>query len=146
MLESMLEAKKRCRDPSGKYNQAASDHYRDLLARVAHTRGASLVAAIRARSAQAPNEEMADLAELIARHPDGHPEAGDHFFQTDDPALIRWQALHDSERLGRTVRKGQQAQPVLQLIALCQNPTLRLCRLEHFGDAVLDYRDVDAFA
>ena len=79
MIETVLEAKKRVRDASGKYNEAAGDRYHDLLARIAHTPGASLIAAVRARSAQAGNEEMADLAELIARHPDGENDRGRPF-------------------------------------------------------------------
>lgn len=79
MIESLLEVKKRIRDASGRYDQAAGDHYHDLLTRIAHTPGASLVAAIRARSAQAGNEEMADLAELISRHPNGENDRGRPF-------------------------------------------------------------------
>ena len=70
MIETVLDAKTRVRDGSGKYNRAAGDRYHDLLARIAHTPSASLIAAVLARSAQAGNEEMADLAELISRHPD----------------------------------------------------------------------------
>ncbi len=71
MIETVFEAKKHLQDANGKYNQAAGDRYHDLLARIGHTPGTSLIAAVRARSAQAGNEEMADLAELISRHPDG---------------------------------------------------------------------------
>lgn len=79
MIETVLEAKKHLRDASGKYGQAAGDRYHDLLARIAHTPGASLVAAVRARSAQTGNEEMADLAELISRHPNGENDRGRPF-------------------------------------------------------------------
>lgn len=79
MIETMLEAKKHLRDASGKYNQTAGDRYHDLIARIAHTQGASLIAAVRARSAQAGNEEMADLAEMIFRHPDGEDDRGRPF-------------------------------------------------------------------
>ena len=72
MIETVLEAKKHVRDASGKYDQAAAgDRCYNLLARIGHTPGASLLAAICERSAQAGNEEMADLAELISRHPNG---------------------------------------------------------------------------
>lgn len=90
MIETVFEVKKRLRDASGKYNQAAVDRYHDLLARIGHTPGTSLVAAVRARSAQAGNEDMADLAELISRHPDGE---GDRSRPFDADALARIQAL-----------------------------------------------------
>ena len=88
MIDAVLEAKKRLRDASGKYNQAASDRYHALLARIEHTPGASLVAAVRARSARAGNEEMADLAELISRHPNGESDRG-RPFDADALATIR---------------------------------------------------------
>lgn len=90
MIEGVLEAKKRVRDASGKYDQVASDRYGDLLARIAHTPGANLVAAVRARSAQAGNEEMAELAELISRHPNGENDRGRPF---DAEALAAIRAL-----------------------------------------------------
>ncbi len=79
MIETVLEAKKHLRDASCKYNQTAGDRYHDLIARIAHTQGASLIAAVRARSARAGNEEMADLAELIFRHPDRADDRGRSF-------------------------------------------------------------------
>ena len=90
MIETVFEAKKRLRDVSGKYNQAAGDRYHDLLSRIGHTPGTSLIAAVRARSAQAGNEEMADLAELISRHPDSE---GDRSRPLDADALATIQAL-----------------------------------------------------
>ena len=90
MIETVFEAKKRLRDASGKYNQAAGDRYHDLLSRIGHTPGTSLIAAVRARSAQAGNEEMADLAELISRHPNGK---GDRSRPFDADALATIQAL-----------------------------------------------------
>lgn len=88
MIESVLEAKKHVRDASGKYDQVASDRYGDLLARIAHTPGASLVAAVCAHSAQAGDEEMAELAELISRHPNGENDRG-RPFDADALAAIR---------------------------------------------------------
>ncbi len=79
MIEIMFEAKKNLNDASGKYDQAAGDRYHNLLARIAHTPGASLVATVRARSAQAGNEQMADLAELISRQPNGENDRGRPF-------------------------------------------------------------------
>lgn len=79
MISTVIEAKKHLRDVSGKYNQAAGDRYHDLLARIAHTPGASLIAAVRAFSAQAENEQMADLADLISHHPNGENDRGRPF-------------------------------------------------------------------
>ena len=47
MIEPVLEERKQLRDANGKYKQAASDRHDDLLARIGHTAGASLVAAAR---------------------------------------------------------------------------------------------------
>jgi hypothetical protein len=79
MIDAVFEAKKRLRDASGKYDQAAGDRYYDLQDRVRHTSGASLIAAVGARSAQAGNEEMADLAELVSHHPTGENDRGKPF-------------------------------------------------------------------
>jgi alkylhydroperoxidase/carboxymuconolactone decarboxylase family protein YurZ len=79
MMEAVREAKKRLRDAGGKYDQAAGDRYHDLLDRIGHTPSASLIAAVRARSPQARNEEMADLAELIYRHSYGGNDRGKRF-------------------------------------------------------------------
>jgi len=79
MIEVALEAKKHLRDASGRYDRAAGDRYHDLQARIAHTPGGSLIAAVLVRSAQAGNEEMADLAEMIVRHPNGENHRGRPF-------------------------------------------------------------------
>jgi len=79
MIETVFESEKHLRDASGKYDESAGDRYHDLLDRIGHTPGASLVTAVRARSAKAGNEEMADLAELISRHPDGENDRGRPF-------------------------------------------------------------------
>jgi hypothetical protein len=50
MIDALFEAMRRVRDASGGYDQAAGDRCHDLLSRIAHTPGASLLAAIRARS------------------------------------------------------------------------------------------------
>jgi hypothetical protein len=98
MIETVLEERKHLRDANGKYNQAASDRYYDLLARIGHTPGASLVAAARARSAQAGNEEMADLADLISCHPDGENDRG-RPFDADALAAIRALAKDWGDRM-----------------------------------------------
>lgn len=67
LIDAYLAAGKVVRDASGKYNQAAGDRYHGLRNRIAHTPGASLVAAVQARAANAGNEEIVQLAELFSR-------------------------------------------------------------------------------
>ncbi len=76
--------------PDGKYNRPASDFYQVLQGRLAHTPGASLVAAVRARSARATNEQMACLASLLSRRPNGDGERGRPY---DADALVAIQTL-----------------------------------------------------
>ena len=79
MIERMFEAKKLVLDASGKCDRAAADRYHAVLDRIRHTQTASLLAAIAARSAQADNQEMAELADLISRHPDEENDRGQPF-------------------------------------------------------------------
>lgn len=79
MIKSMFKAKKLARDANGKYDRAALDRYQAVQDRIGHTQTASLHAAIAARSAQADNQEIAGLADLISRHPDGENDRGQPF-------------------------------------------------------------------
>ncbi|WP_255369625.1 NACHT domain-containing NTPase [Nitrosovibrio sp. Nv17] len=74
LIDAYLAAGKVVRDASGKYNQAAGDRYHDLRARIGHTPGASLVAAVQARAVNADNEEIVQLAELFSRETYGDEE------------------------------------------------------------------------
>ena len=74
LIDAYLAAGKVLRDASGKYNQAAGDRYHDLRARIGHTPGASLVAAVQARAVSADNEEIVQLAELFSRETYGDEE------------------------------------------------------------------------
>lgn len=74
LIDAYLEAGKVVRDASGKYDQAAGDRYHDLRARISHTPGASLVAAVQARAGNANNEEIVQLAELFSRESYGDEE------------------------------------------------------------------------
>jgi hypothetical protein len=65
LIDAYLAAGKDVRDASGNYNQAAGDRYHDLRARIGHTPGASLVAAVQTRAVSADNEEIVKLAELF---------------------------------------------------------------------------------
>lgn len=77
MVDACLDAGARLH-VDGKFDQAASEIYRGLQTRIAHVPGASLVAAVLARSAQADNDQMVRMAELLSRHPDGD-DRGRHF-------------------------------------------------------------------
>lgn len=90
MIGTAFEVKRQIRAASGSYNQAAGDRYHDLLVRIRHTPGSSLIAAVRARSAQAGNEELSDLAELISRHRYGED---DHCRSFDAGAITTIHAL-----------------------------------------------------
>ncbi len=90
MIDAILEAKKLCTHADGKHNEAAAERYYELLSRLAHARGTSLIGAIRARSPAAENEELADLADLIARHPEGEDDRGRPF---DDRARAEIRSL-----------------------------------------------------
>jgi hypothetical protein len=72
--------------------------------RIGHTPGVSLVAAVRARSAQASNEEMADFSALISRHPHGEADRGRPF---DAAALAAIRAL--AEDWGRRMLASDDA-------------------------------------
>jgi hypothetical protein len=74
LIEAYLAAGKVVRDASGKYDQAAGDRYHGLRDRIGHTPGASLVAAVQARAADADNEEIVQLAELFSRETYGDEE------------------------------------------------------------------------
>ena len=74
LIDAYLAAGKVLRDASGKYNQAAGDRYHGLRDRIGHTPGASLVAAIEARAADADIEEIVQLAELFSGETYGDEE------------------------------------------------------------------------
>jgi hypothetical protein len=62
MLEAMAEIRK-----LGRYESSLSDRYYGLRDRIAHTPGASLVAAVQDRAADASNEDIRELAGLLCR-------------------------------------------------------------------------------
>jgi len=74
LIDAYLAAGKVVRDASGKYDQAAGDRYHGLRDRIGHTPGASLVAAVQARAADADNEEIVQLAGLFSRETNGDEE------------------------------------------------------------------------
>jgi hypothetical protein len=127
MIETAFETKEHLRDANGKYNQAAVERYYDLLDRIGHAPGASLVAAVQARSAQAGNEEMADLADLISHHPDGEGGRG-RPFDADALATIRVLAEDWGNRM---LASGDTTRSQLSSIAtlVCRAPSVELLRL-----------------
>jgi hypothetical protein len=90
ILDTLADVATRLRKADGKYDRAVSDRYHLLKARVAHIPGASLITAIQARSAQADNEQMARLAELLSRHPNDETDRCRPF---DAEALVAIRAL-----------------------------------------------------
>jgi len=88
MIDALSDVATRLRDANGKYDKAASDRYHDIQVRISHVPGASLVAAVQARSAHADNEQMGRLADLLSRHADGNADRGKPFC-AEDLATIR---------------------------------------------------------
>jgi hypothetical protein len=89
MIDVFLDLRTRL-GRGGNYDRAASDAYHGLQSRIAHTPGASLVAAVQARSAEADNEQIVCLADLLSRHPNGDGDRGRPF---DADALMAIQDL-----------------------------------------------------
>lgn len=88
MIDALSDAATRLRDANGKYDKAASDRYHDILVRIARVPGKSLVAAVQKRSAQADNEQIARLAELLSRQADGDTDRA-RPYDADDLASVR---------------------------------------------------------
>lgn len=126
IIDALLEAKKFVRDPDGKFNETAAERYRELSERVAHAPASSLVAAIRARAKAAGNEELADLADLIARHPSGDGDRGRPF---DDHARAAINAL--AEDWGSRMLAADATRQQLSSVAgmVVQAPPVRLLPL-----------------
>lgn len=98
LIDAYLAVGKVVRDASGKYNQAAGDRYHDLRARIGHTPGASLVAAVQARAVSADNEEIVQLAELFSREIYGDEERA-RAFNVEGLAAIGVLAQEWAERM-----------------------------------------------
>jgi len=87
LADAFLDVGSRLRIKGG-YDKTTGELYRGLETRIAHVQGSSLVAAVLARSAQANNETIAQLAELLSRHPDGENDRG-RPFQADSKLEIQ---------------------------------------------------------
>lgn len=91
LVDALLDVGSRLR-VDGQYDHEANEIFRGLQARIAHVPGGSLVTAVLARSAQADNERMARLADLLSHHPKGETDRGRPF---DAAALAAIQRLVD---------------------------------------------------
>ncbi len=79
IIDKMFDAMNQIHDTNGNYDKAAADHYHILLNRIGYTKAPCLLAAIEARSAQANNQKIVALADLISRHPRGENRRGRPF-------------------------------------------------------------------
>ena len=98
LVDAYLDARSKLRDRAGTYDQAASDRYAALRQRLAHTQGASLVAAVLARADTAKDIELADLSELFSRRSDAEDGRG-RPFDAEALAVIGSLAQKWAERL-----------------------------------------------
>jgi len=89
LVDMLLDVASRLR-VNGRYDPAASETFNGLGTRIAHVPGASLVAAVLARSVQEDNERTACLADLLSHHPNGEADRGRRF---DAAALMSIQGL-----------------------------------------------------
>jgi hypothetical protein len=83
MIDAYLAARTRIRDADGRHDQTAGDRYHDLRARLHHTPGASLIAAMQTRAATTDYEEIEQLAELLSRDSDGADDRARPFSKED---------------------------------------------------------------
>lgn len=79
MIKQLLSAKNKLNNESDQRDQTARDRYYELLERIRHTPGTSLIKAIYDRSSSAKTKEMRDLAELISRHPGSKKDSSKPF-------------------------------------------------------------------
>ncbi len=92
----------------GKFEKSLSDRYYGLRDRIAHAPGASLVAAVQARAAEASNREIRELAELLC----GRDAEGERArpFPPEADAAVEMMAKQWGERLiesGDSATRGQ---------------------------------------
>lgn len=68
LIDKMFDVELSLRDSNGNLDKDISDYYHSLLRRIASTRISNLLAAVKARSAQASNFEIVEIAHLISNH------------------------------------------------------------------------------
>lgn len=126
MIDALLEVKKVVRAPDGKYNEMVAERCGEMSERVSHAPASSLVAAIRARSKAAGNEELAEFAELIARHSSGDGNRGRPF---DESARAEINALAEDWG-GRMLAADATRQQLSSVVGMViQAPSVRLLPL-----------------
>ncbi len=79
LIDRMFELKEMLEDTQGPFDEAVGDRYHAIRYRIGYTHAANLLAAIAARSDQANNQRIANLADLISIHPDGENRHGKPF-------------------------------------------------------------------
>lgn len=124
MIDALFEVKARIPSANGSRDAAAANRYFELLHRIAHAPGASLIGAIEICSPPADNETVASLAELIWRHPTDENHRG-RPFNADTSANITALAQDWGDRLlaSGTATRVQLAS-IAQLVAM--SPTVAL--------------------
>ena len=88
MIDELLDTEKRLRDADGNYDQTVSQRYNAIRERIAHVPGTSIVAAVQARSAQADNNQIEQLARILSRQNIVDSGRGRQY-NVDDLAAIR---------------------------------------------------------
>lgn len=98
MIDALFDVKSKLRDENGKYVKTASDRYHAIRLRIAHLNGKSLVLAVQTRSDSASNEQMAEMADLLARHSSGD-DLKSRSYDAEDLANIRALAQDWGQRM-----------------------------------------------
>ncbi len=83
IIDVLMELGSKLTDDNGDRDQSAIERYHLIKQRVAHIPGASLVAAIAARSTAASNSQMEQLAHLLHRRPETDSERARPFSSED---------------------------------------------------------------
>jgi hypothetical protein len=125
MIDAYLAASRGLvRNTNAGLGRAAGDRYHDLHMRIAHTPGASLVAAVQARAATTDNEEILQLAGLLSRDTSGDGDRRRPFTQ-DGLATIRALAEEWGDRmLASGIATRRQTASIAILISHAPSPRL----------------------
>jgi hypothetical protein len=139
MVDALLEVSTRLR-LDGKYDQAAVEAHSTLEDRIAHAPGASLVAAVSARSAQADNEQMARLAGLLSRHPDQEGGRGRPFDAGSLGVIQELASDWGNRMLASGDAKRRQTASIARLISLAPSVDLLPLLKRLLDDELSRYR------
>jgi hypothetical protein len=127
MIDAMFEVIG-CIRKHGKCDNALSDRYYGLRDRIAHTPGASLVAAIQERAGSASNEDIRELADLLSRRREEEGEKGERGrpFDRDSHAAIGKLAEQWGERLIASGDSATRSQLVAVADMIGHSPSVAL--------------------